>query len=115
MWFPLQLHGTEAFAAELDRMLDLAKHAHDQLAAMGGILVGPRPQTSIVTFRAVLGDAATDRVVAALHATGRFQVSTTTIDGRATIRFAFLNPRTTRPIDDEALAIVRDTASQANP
>jgi hypothetical protein len=44
---------------------------------------------------------------------GRFQVSTTTIDGRATIRFASLNPRTTRPIVDEALAIVRDTASQA--
>ena len=24
VWFPLQLHGTDAFAAELDRMLDLA-------------------------------------------------------------------------------------------
>jgi aromatic-L-amino-acid decarboxylase len=111
MWFPLQLHGTDAFAAELDRMLELAEHAHDQLAAMTGIDVGPAPETSIVTFRAGAGDEATDRVVAALHATGRFQVSTTTIDGRATIRFAFLNPRTTRAIVDQALAVVRDAAS----
>ena len=40
LWFPLQLHGTAAFAAELDRMLDLAAFAHARLAAMPGIVVG---------------------------------------------------------------------------
>jgi hypothetical protein len=50
---------------------------------------------SIVTIRASAGDDATDEIVAALHTTGRFQPSTTTIDGRAMIRFAFLSPRTT--------------------
>jgi aromatic-L-amino-acid decarboxylase len=106
VWFPLQLHGTAAFAAELDRMLDLAATAHERLAAMPDIVVGPVPQTSIVTFRAAGGDEATDSIVRALHATGRFQVSTTTLDGRAMIRFAFLSPRTTQARVAEALEVV---------
>ena len=61
---------------------------------------------SIVAFRAAAGDEATDAVVAALHATGRFQVSTTVLGGRATIRFAFLSPRTTSERVVEALDIV---------
>jgi aromatic-L-amino-acid decarboxylase len=32
---PLQLHGTDAFAAELDRMLDLAKHAQRSVGRDG--------------------------------------------------------------------------------
>jgi aromatic-L-amino-acid/L-tryptophan decarboxylase len=106
VWFPLQLHGTAAFAAGLDRMLDLAELAHRRLGSMPGIVVGRAPQTSIVTFRAAAGDEATDALVRALHATGRFQVSTTTLDGRALIRFAFLSPRTTAARVEEALDVV---------
>lgn len=112
VWFPLQVHGTAAFAAELDRMLDLAELAHRRLAAIRGIVVGPAPMTSIVTFRALSGDDATDAIVAALHATGRFQISTTTIDGRAVIRFAFLSPRTTAAVVDEALNVVAAVAAR---
>jgi len=53
-------------------------------------------------------------MVSALHATGRFQVSTTTIDGRATIRFAFLSPRTSEERVLEALEIVAETAVRAH-
>jgi hypothetical protein len=95
-----------AFVDELDRMLDLAELAYRRLATMPGIVVGPAPMTSIVTFRASGGDLATDAIVAALHAMGRFQVSTTTIDDRAMIRFAFLSPRTNEARVIEALAIV---------
>jgi len=63
-------------------MLDLAEFAHWRLATIPGIEVGRHPATSIVTFRASTGDEATDEIVAALHATGRFQMSATTIDGR---------------------------------
>jgi aromatic-L-amino-acid decarboxylase len=111
VWFPLQLHGTAAFGEELDRMLDLAEFAHGRLATIPGIVVGPSPATSIVTFRASTGDDATDEIVAALHATGRFQVSTTTVDGRAMIRFAFLSPRTTESRVAEALDIVADAVA----
>ena len=87
-------------------MLDLAEFAHRRLATIRGIVVGPPPATSIVTFRASTGDEATDQIVTALHATGRFQVSTTTVDGRAMIRFAFLSPRTTEARVAEALDLV---------
>jgi aromatic-L-amino-acid decarboxylase len=112
VWFPLQVHGTAAFADELDHMLDLAEFAYRRLAKIPGIVVGPLPATSIVTFRASTGDDATDVVVAALHASGRFQVSTTTIDGHATIRFAFLSPRTTEARVAEALDIVAHAAAR---
>ncbi len=112
VWFPLQLHGTTAFVQELDRMLDLAEFAHRRLADVPGIVVGPPPATSIVTFRAAGGDDATDGIVSALHATGRFQVSTTTIDGHATIRFAFLSPRTTEARVAEALDVVADAVAR---
>ena len=111
VWFPLQLHGTAAFIDELDRMLDLAELAHRRLAAIPGIVVGPAPATSIVTFRARSGDEATDRIVAALHATGRFQISTTSIGGHALIRFAFLSPRTTEAHVIDALEVVSAVAA----
>jgi hypothetical protein len=82
------------------------------LATIPGIVVGPPPATSIVTFRASTGDDATDEIVIALHATGRFQVSTTTIDGRAMIRFAFLSPRTTEARVADALDVVADVAAR---
>lgn len=103
VWFPLQLHGTAAFARELDRMLDLAALAYRRLASISGIVVGPPPATSIVTFRAEAGDEATDAIVTALHATGRFQVSTTALNGGAVVRFAFLSPSTTEARVTEAL------------
>lgn len=112
VWFPLHLHGTAAFAEELDRMLDLAELAHRRLAAMAGIVVGPPPATSIVTFRASTGDDATDEIVAGLHATRRFQVSTTTVDGRAVIRLAFFSPRTTEARVAEALDVIADVAAR---
>jgi hypothetical protein len=110
----LQLHGTAAFVAELDRMLDLAALAYGRLAGMPGIVVGPAPELSIVAFRAAAGDEATDDIVTALHATGRFQVSTTTLDGQATIRFAFLSPRTTEARVEEALDLVAVMAARAH-
>ncbi len=114
VWFPLQLHGTAAFVAELDRMLDLAALAYGRLAGMPGIVVGPAPELSIVAFRAAAGDEATDAMVSALHATGRFQVSTTTLEGRATIRFAFLSARTTEARVAEALDLVAEMAARAH-
>jgi aromatic-L-amino-acid decarboxylase len=112
LWYPLQVHGTRAFAAALDQMLDLAELAHERLAAIRGIETGRPPETSIVTFRAADGDAATDALVRAIHGTGRFQVSTTSLDGRAAIRLAFLSPRTTREHVEGVLAVVAEAVAR---
>lgn len=112
VWFPLQLHGTDAFARELDRMLDLASFAHERLNAVPGLVTGPLPDLSVTVFRAEAGDEATDRIVGALHQAGRFQVSTTTFGGHATIRFAFLNPATTQERVAEAIEVVERSVRQ---
>jgi aromatic-L-amino-acid decarboxylase len=109
VWFPLHLHGVAAFRAALDRMLDLAESAHARLAVMPGIEAGPAPTLSITTFRASAGDRATQRILDALNASGRFQVTSTVIGGRVTIRLAFLSPATTSAIVDDALAVIAST------
>ena len=101
VWLPLQLHGVGAFREALDRMLDLAELAAALLDATDGVEIVARPELSIVAFRAVQGDEATDRIQRALNTSGRFHVSSTTLDDRAVIRLAFLNPASTqRHVED---------------
>lgn len=106
VWLPLQLHGVGAFRDALDRMLDLAELAAARLEATNGVELVARPELSIVAFRATDGDAATDRIQAALNGSGRFHVSSTTLGGRAVIRLAFLNPATTERHVEDAVALI---------
>jgi glutamate/tyrosine decarboxylase-like PLP-dependent enzyme len=85
-----------AFRAALDEMLDLAGLAADRLAGIGGVTVLSEPELSVVVFRATASDDATDQIVGAINASGRFHVASTTLDGHACVRLAFLNPATTR-------------------
>jgi aromatic-L-amino-acid decarboxylase len=106
MWLPLQLHGVAAFRETLDRMLDLAADAADRLRRIPGIEVPRDPELSIALFRATAGDEATQRLLDTINTSGRFHVSSTTIDGRVTIRLAFLHPRSGRDLLDELVALV---------
>lgn len=94
IWLPLQLHGVHAFRDFLNRSLDLARAAARQLRSLPGISVPADPDLSIVVFRASSGDDATAAMLAALNATGRLHVSSTTLEGRTHIRLAFLSPAT---------------------
>ena len=69
-------------------------------------------EAALVRKHASAGVDATNEIVAALHATGRFQVSTTTVDGRAMIRLTFFSPRTTEARVAEALDVVADVAAR---
>ena len=110
-WLPLHLHGVQRFRAALDRMLDLASEAADRLRLVPGIEVPREPELSIATFRSAFGDAATQTILDALNGSGRLHVSSTTIDGRATIRLAFLHPRTGSGELDELIAIVEQVGA----
>jgi aromatic-L-amino-acid decarboxylase len=92
VWLPLQLHGVDAFRRFLDDALDLARDAAARLAAVPGIVVHAEPALSIVAFRAVEGDAATQALLAKLNGSGLVRVSSTVLDGRSWIRLAFLKP-----------------------
>jgi aromatic-L-amino-acid/L-tryptophan decarboxylase len=108
-WLPLHLHGVAAFRETLDRMLDLAVEAAGSLSRIPGIDVPREPELSIALFRATDGDEPTQLILGALNDSGRFHVSSTTIDDRVTIRLAFLNPRTNREQLDELIGLVKRT------
>jgi aromatic-L-amino-acid decarboxylase len=112
VWLPLQLHGVAAFRAALDRCLDLAREAHDRLAALPGIELLHEPQLSIVAFRARAGDAATEALLAALNLSGVLHVSSTTLAGRSAIRLAFLHPRTSQAQIDAVLRVAAATLTR---
>jgi aromatic-L-amino-acid/L-tryptophan decarboxylase len=109
-WLPLQLHGTAAFCATLDRMFDLAADAARRLADIDGITVLESPTLSITAFRA-RDDDMTETVLDALNRSGEVHVSSTTIDGLVHIRLAFLHPRTTQDHVDHVVSIVREACT----
>jgi hypothetical protein len=64
------------------------------------------PELSIALFRSSESDEATQRVLERLNHSGRFHVSSTTLDERVTIRLAFLHPRTDRALLADLVTVV---------
>ena len=115
VWLPLHLHGVARFRSELDRMLDLAEWAADEIGEMPGIELVCGPDLSVVAFSSTAGDEASKRIVDHLNSSGAVYVSSTTIDDRLIVRLAFLSHRTTEAIAEKAIALVRESvASEAD-
>jgi len=108
VWLPLQVHGVDQFAAALDTMLDLAEWSAGTLADIPGIEVVTEPELSIVAFRSVDGDAASQRIFDHISSTHELHVSSTVIDDKFTLRLAFLSHRTSMNIARRAIALVRE-------
>ena len=97
--------------AALDEKLDLAQHLAAELRGLDGLEVPWEPDLSIVTFR-MTGDggdaeAATVELLAGINASRRVFLSSTTVDGRFTIRACVLSVFTHRDRIDELVEIVR--------
>jgi len=108
IWLPLQLHGVEAFRAALDEKLDLAEHAYARLAAEPRIETPWRPDLSIVGLRVRASteagaDAAGRAVLERVNGLRRVFLSSTSVDGRFTLRLAIVSHRTHLDIVDEAV------------
>jgi len=106
VWLPLQLHGVGEFRSALNRCLDLAVEAAKRMRSIRGLVVLTEPELSIVAFRAMRGDAQTDRILHAINQSGEFQVSSTTLEGHTYIRLAFLHFRTMLETVSKLAAIV---------
>jgi aromatic-L-amino-acid decarboxylase len=118
LWLPLHLHGLAAFRAALDERLDLALHAHAELARYPGLEVLEEPELSIVVFRAAPGvngnsELATRALLERINASGRVFCSSTRLDGRLTLRLCILALRTHREHVDEALDVIAAAATSA--
>jgi len=110
VWLPLQLHGVGEFRNVLNRSLDLAVDAAQRLRVIPGIVVLADPELSITAFREARGDAITERIITAINQSGRFQVSSTSLEGHIYIRLAFLHLRATSESIAELVAIVAGEA-----
>ena len=116
LWLPLKLAGVAPFRAALEEKLLLARYFHEKMLREDRFEVGPRPDLSIVTFRYLprRGDPDTfnRRLVDAVQRDGRVFISSTTIDGRFTLRLAILSLRTHLETVDMAIDILREKATQ---
>ncbi|MGH3275924.1 MAG: pyridoxal phosphate-dependent decarboxylase family protein [Streptosporangiaceae bacterium] len=111
MWLPLRLHGAGAFREALDEKLDLAAHAYGVLVEDDRLELPWKPDLSTVAFRLNGGDYdANCRLLERINATNRLFLSSTTIDGRFTLRLCILSHRTHRRHVDEMLDIIQSAA-----
>jgi aromatic-L-amino-acid decarboxylase len=108
MWLPLQLHGVAEWRSALDEKLDLAELVYESLEATPGLDVPWRPDLSIVAFApTATGSEAASTLLERINQSRRIFVSSTTIDGRAYLRFCILSHRTSRERIEEAIEIVQ--------
>jgi aromatic-L-amino-acid decarboxylase len=114
MWLPLIVLGTKPFQAALEEKLLLAQYFQREIQALG-FETGPPPGLSIVTFRWVPPGADqrqtnrfNEELADRMRRDGRIFLSSTTLDGRFTLRLAALAVRTHLRTVDLALQILRE-------
>lgn len=116
MWLPLKIHGLKPFRAALEEKLLLAQYAYQKLKEIPGFRTGPYPELSVVTFwyepKNGNINAFNERLVKEIHKDGRIFISSTTIEGTFTLRFAILVFRTHLKMIDLAIKIVKEKAKE---
>ena len=111
LWLSLRLFGIAAFRAALEEKLRLARYFHAELSLCPGFEVGPIPELSVVTFRYLPARGDTDdcnrRLLRAVLDDGRIFISSTSVDGHYTLRFAALHFRSHLDEVDYLLDLLR--------
>jgi len=112
VWFPLVLHGVEAFREALDEKLDLTERITAELEADPNIEIGWDPELTVVTFRMRGGDEQRSRrLLERINASKRVFLSSTLIRGAYWLRVCIVSHRTHADRIDECAAIIRASAA----
>ena len=112
VWWPLALHGVDAFRSALDEKLDLTARIHRALSEDPNVELGWDPQLTVVAFRMRGGDEARSReLLAQINASKRVFLSSTLVRGQYWLRVCIVSHRTHADRIDECAAIIRDSAS----
>ena len=114
VWFSLRYFGIDAFAATIDRTLDLAAHAAAVIAASPTLEHVAPPSLGIVTFRRVFEDDVAEpeierrnaALAALVEASGIGLVSSTRLHGRYALRLCVLNHTTRQEHVDAVLELL---------
>ena len=108
VWFPLVLHGVEAFRDALDEKLDLARFLYEELSTIPELELPWEPELTVVPFRLRDGsDAADQQLLDLINASKRVVLSSSVVQDRFTIRACILSHRTHRDRVEECAQIVR--------
>lgn len=114
LWLPLKILGVAPFRAALSEKLLLAQYFYNKMQQLEGFEMGPFPDLSIVTFRYIPknGDVNqfNQQLANAIQKDGRIFISSTTIDGKFTLRLAVLGFRTHLDTIDQAIEILQEKA-----
>jgi aromatic-L-amino-acid decarboxylase len=114
VWFPLVLHGVDAFRDALNEKLDLTERLHAALRDEPRLEVGWVPQLTVVAFRLRDADERAQReLLTRINASRRVFLSSTLIRGEYWIRACIVSHRTHADRVDECAAIVREAAAVA--
>jgi len=115
LWLPLKIMGIKPFRAALSEKLLLAQYFYEKMQAVDGFEVGPPPDLSIVTFRYCPkhGDANqfNRKLINTIQKDGRIFISSTTLEGKFTLRLAILGFRTHLDTIDQAIDIIKEKAN----
>jgi aromatic-L-amino-acid decarboxylase len=108
VWFPLVLHGVNAFREALDEKLDLARYLYEELSTIQELELFGEPELTVVPFRLHEGGEEADkRLLDLINASKRVVLSSTILQGRFTIRACILSHRTHRERVEECVQIIR--------
>jgi glutamate/tyrosine decarboxylase-like PLP-dependent enzyme len=96
LWFSLAAHGTDAYGAAVDQVLDLTAQAVAEIRRRPELELLLEPDLSVLLFRRV-GWSDADYLAWSneLIATGTAFVVPSRVDGRSVARMVLMNPRTT--------------------
>ena len=120
LWVALQRYGADGIGALYDRLCEVARAMHDEIARRPQLEALHEPEANILCFRWVghgSADAATlDAVNRELreryNASGHGWITATDLDGRRVLRVTIMNPRTTpahcREVVDGLIATVAE-------
>lgn len=110
-WFSLAVHGTDAYAAAMERTLEVARFTADRIRRSSSVELVVDPELSIVVFRR-RGWAAADyeQWSARMLDEGRAFVVPTSHDGEPVLRACIVNPRTTEEHMDGLISSLEDAA-----
>jgi aromatic-L-amino-acid/L-tryptophan decarboxylase len=115
LWLPLKLHGLAPFRACLEEKLLLAKYFYREVTKLG-FESDVVPELSVATYRWVPrsgdADAFNKKLLEAVVLDGRVFISSTTLNGKFTLRFACLAFRTHLSTVDLLLQILGENVKR---
>jgi len=114
-WFTLRVFGADRIAACIEHTCDLAKYLESEIVRSPAFEMRAPVTLNIVCFglKSAADGEADRRIVTDLHLRGVAAPSITVLDGRAAIRCAIVNHRTTAADIDRLIAELETSAARA--